>query len=196
MSNYILLTKLRSQPVPAKTKSARYVNGYRLVYKPKHKSAMRTANWRGYVYEHVVVAERMLKRKLSKHEVAHHLDGDRTNNRVTNLLVLLRSQHAKLHAWLANGALTSESSKMNRMNSVKTKKRKPIFCRVCDATLQYKQRQFCSKQCCDVGTRLLQRPSKTALASDVKNMSLLSVGRKYGVSDNAVRKWLRRYGLL
>jgi transposase-like protein len=24
-------------------------------------------------------------------------------------------------------------------------------------------------------------------------MSLLAVGRKYGVSDNAVRKWLRAY---
>ncbi len=180
----------------AKTKSVRYVNGYRLVYKPKHRSAMRTANWKGYVYEHVVIAERMLKRKLSKHEVVHHLDGDKTNNRVANLLVLLRSQHAKLHAWLANGALTSESSKMNRMNSVKTKKRKPSFCSICDTTLQSKQRQFCSKQCCDVGSQLQRRPSKTVLANDVKNMSMLAVGRKYGVSDNAVRKWLRKYRLL
>jgi transposase-like protein len=28
---------------------------------------------------------------------------------------------------------------------------------------------------------------------DVATMSLLAVGRKYGVSDNAVRKWIRSY---
>ena len=28
---------------------------------------------------------------------------------------------------------------------------------------------------------------------DVKSMSMLAVGRKYGVSDNAVRKWIRWY---
>ncbi len=28
---------------------------------------------------------------------------------------------------------------------------------------------------------------------DVKSMSLLAVGRKYGVSDNAIRKWIRWY---
>jgi transposase-like protein len=29
--------------------------------------------------------------------------------------------------------------------------------------------------------------------ADVGAMSLLAVGRKYGVSDNAVRKWIRWY---
>jgi transposase-like protein len=31
------------------------------------------------------------------------------------------------------------------------------------------------------------------LKADVVAMSFLAVGRKYGVSDNAVRKWLRWY---
>jgi transposase-like protein len=29
--------------------------------------------------------------------------------------------------------------------------------------------------------------------ADVKSMSMVAVGRKYGVSDNAVRKWIRWY---
>jgi hypothetical protein len=37
------------------------------------------------------------------------------------------------------------------------------------------------------------RPSHAQLRADVASMSLLAVGRKYGVSDNAVRKWLRAY---
>ena len=29
--------------------------------------------------------------------------------------------------------------------------------------------------------------------ADVASMSFLAIGRKYGVSDNAVRKWIRWY---
>ncbi len=29
--------------------------------------------------------------------------------------------------------------------------------------------------------------------ADVRSMSMLAVGRKYGVSDNAARKWIRWY---
>jgi hypothetical protein len=39
------------------------------------------------------------------------------------------------------------------------------------------------------GAATLVRPA----AIDVQSMSFLAVGRKYGVSDNAVRKWLRYY---
>jgi transposase-like protein len=39
----------------------------------------------------------------------------------------------------------------------------------------------------------VQRPSYDRLVADVEPMSMLAVGRKYGVSDNAVRKWLRWY---
>jgi HNH endonuclease len=41
--------------------------------------------------------------------------------------------------------------------------------------------------------RKVERPSHEQLMADVASMSLLAVGRKYGVSDNAVRKWIRWY---
>jgi transposase-like protein len=41
--------------------------------------------------------------------------------------------------------------------------------------------------------RKVERPSYDQLMADVNSMSLLAVGRKYGVSDNAVRKWIRWY---
>jgi uncharacterized protein YjcR len=40
-------------------------------------------------------------------------------------------------------------------------------------------------------TRKVERPSREQLQADLETMSFLAVGRKYGVSDNAVRKWLR-----
>ena len=41
--------------------------------------------------------------------------------------------------------------------------------------------------------RKVERPSYEQLLDDVRTMSFLAVGRKYGVTDNAVRKWIRWY---
>jgi hypothetical protein len=42
-------------------------------------------------------------------------------------------------------------------------------------------------------TRKVPRPTYEQLKEDLAQMSWLAVGRKYGVSDNAVRKWMRWY---
>jgi len=41
--------------------------------------------------------------------------------------------------------------------------------------------------------RKVERPSYRRLISDLSQLSMVKVGAKYGVSDNAVRKWLRWY---
>jgi hypothetical protein len=41
--------------------------------------------------------------------------------------------------------------------------------------------------------RKTARPTYDALASDVKNLGYSATGRKYGVSDNAIRKWMKSY---
>ena len=41
--------------------------------------------------------------------------------------------------------------------------------------------------------RKVKRPSYDELMANVASMSFLAVGRKYGVSDNAIRKWIRWY---
>lgn len=44
-------------------------------------------------------------------------------------------------------------------------------------------------------TRQVERPSKEELLKDIATSSFSAVGRKYGVSDNAIRKWCLAYGL-
>jgi hypothetical protein len=41
--------------------------------------------------------------------------------------------------------------------------------------------------------RKVPRPPYEQLMADVASMSIVAVGRKYGVSDNGVRKWIRWY---
>lgn len=67
------------------------------------------------------------------------------------------------------------------------------------------QHRYCSQTCWGtVASRLklgipqphlrkVERPSYEQLTDDLRTMSVLAVGRKYGVSDNAVRKWIRWY---
>jgi transposase-like protein len=40
------------------------------------------------------------------------------------------------------------------------------------------------------------RPSKEELEKDLSEMSYVKTGAKYGVSDNAVRKWIKQYSKL
>lgn len=50
-------------------------------------------------HEHRVVAENMMGRKLKSREIVHHIDGDRRNNRPSNLMVFpSQKEHAEWHA--------------------------------------------------------------------------------------------------
>jgi hypothetical protein len=67
------------------------------------------------------------------------------------------------------------------------------------------QHRYCSQECWGTVSserklgipqphlRKVERPSYEQLEKDIRTMSMLAVGRKYGVSDNAVRKWIRWY---
>jgi hypothetical protein len=50
-----------------------------------------------YVREHRLVVESYLGRKLLPDEIVHHINGDKTDNRIENLEVMSRSEHCVLH---------------------------------------------------------------------------------------------------
>lgn len=174
-------------------KLIRDVNGYRSIYLPDHPRSYKSGNWKGWIYEHVVIAEQSIGRYLREDEVVHHLDFNRSNNRSTNLLVLPKSQHSKLHQWLNSGAPGWQHPGQNWVNSEKPNSSEPNSCIRCGSHLQEKQKSFCSSDCFHMHSRKVERPSKSDLASDISSMSWEAIARKYNVSSNAVRKWAKAY---
>lgn len=53
-----------------------------------------------YVYEHRMVVEKEIGRKLKDYEHIHHIDHDGYNNSPSNLLVIDNKNHGKYHAFL------------------------------------------------------------------------------------------------
>ncbi len=48
--------------------------------------------------EHVVIMEQKIGRRIYANECVHHINGIRNDNRIDNLQLMTRSEHARLHA--------------------------------------------------------------------------------------------------
>lgn len=81
----------------------------------------------------------------------------------------------------------------------KTRKPKEIkTCKQCQEEFDpnFKEQQFCSVECRVRSQKKADRPGKQELAQLLEKHSWTEIGRMYGVSDNAVRKWAKRMGLI
>lgn len=160
----------------------RKCNGYILIYKPDYYLSQTEGPNKGYIYEHIYVATKELGRRLHPHEVVHHLDLSRDNNDPANLIVLSRADHLRLHAWLDKYVLTRKPGTEEKR------------CQCCNKVIRL-TRKFCSINC-EANFNLSKIPKRENLEQDMVSLgSVVQVGKKYGVSDNAVRKWLRKYSL-
>lgn len=72
------------------------IGGYKYIYMPEHPYCTKR-----YVAEHRIVMEKHLGRYLTDNEVVHHLNGNKTDNDISNLIVLSISDHSKLHAYMS-----------------------------------------------------------------------------------------------
>jgi hypothetical protein len=68
-------------------------DGYVRTYAPDHPWPRKN----GYVRENVRVMELYIGRRLKSDEVVHHKDGDRLNNKLANLEIMLKGEHSSLH---------------------------------------------------------------------------------------------------
>ena len=83
-----------------KTKKQR---AYLLIKSPGHPNAVN-----GFVPEHRLVAEKFIGRYLTKEEVIHHLDENKKNNKIENLMIFSnQTEHMKFHLKLKQFGITN-----------------------------------------------------------------------------------------
>ena len=149
------------------------------------------------VYEHVLVAENLLGRRLLEGEVVHHLDENRSNNSPDNLLVMGNPMHIKLHGWMNKNIIIPKPDYQNR------KELGCIRCAYCETPIDANSK-FCSKTCHNLAnsdvnhplsTIKTERPNKEDLENLINSKSMVAIGKQFNVSDNAVRKWCLSYGI-
>jgi hypothetical protein len=120
--------------------------------------------------------------------ILDHVNGVADDNRLENLRIVCPNCAA---------TLDTHCGRKNRMSA--------RDCERCGASFSPRtaKQRYCSQYCGmrhsnrrrapRPADRKVERPSYAQLMADVESMSFLAVGRKYGVSDNAVRKWIRWY---
>ena len=115
---------------------------------------------------------------------------ERLKKEVDKCNLYCRNCHAEIHDELV------QESRNLRMKTVKDKrlylkKRKCLQCNV-KYQPKHKGQKYCSNECAKFSQRkVMNRPTKEQLLKEVEETSWCAVGKKYGVSDNAIRKWVK-----
>jgi len=121
--------------------------------------------------------------------ILDHVNGVANDNRIENLQIVCPNCAA---------TLDTHCGRQNRLE------RDPRTCLYCGAEFLpgYASQCYCSRYC---GVRRkgngrgrperrkVSRPPYTHLVREVRMLGYVGTGRRYGVSDNAIRKWLRQY---
>lgn len=71
-------------------------------------------------------------------------------------------------------------------------------CKNCNNEFDTKRDEqiFCDMKCKGVFSRKTNRPKKEELINLIEEYTWTKIGLMYGVSDNAVRKWAKNYGII
>lgn len=85
---------------------------------------------------------------------------------------------------------------INDNNSLKKSVSIYGYCSKCGKELHSETKHGLCSSCCNMmRSKVKDKPSREELKQMLKTMSVVSIGRKYQVCDNTIRKWCKKYSL-
>lgn len=164
------------------------MNKYCDIYNPKHPNSRKN----GSVMLHVIVAAKMLGRPLTKGEVVHHKDSDKSNNNYNNLMVFKsEADHICYHRYLESDQ--KDKYTVSCVDNVWSCKKNVKICPACGKLNISPNSNIC-RVCWSKERKTTGIPRET-LENLICEKSITEIGKIYGVSDNAIRKTLKKNGL-
>jgi 5-methylcytosine-specific restriction endonuclease McrA len=113
--------------------------------------------------------------------IIDHINGINNDHRLENLRMLCPNCNSQQKTFAGGNSKRAKTNKCLGCG-VEVKKRN-IRCLLCEN----------SHRGGKVGNRKVERPPYEQLLQEIKDTSYCAVGRTYGVSDNAIRKWIKTY---
>lgn len=145
----------------------------------------------------------------------HHINGDHHDNRIENLQLLCPNCHTQTDTYARNNIAKTNSFKItDRVNEILTGsessfKPKDIeeikkeilppkekkYCQNCGKEIKGDGEKYCSPECAEKARRKFEVTSEQLIKDFKEIKSFTGVGKKYNVSDNAIKRRTKKLGI-
>lgn len=128
--------------------------------------------------------------------ILDHINGVYNDNRLENLRIVCPNCNAGLDTFAGKNNKLEQKEKSVKKIRERKKEKKQVdykYINTCECGNSKLKKSKNCEECFHNNRRKVERPSLEQLKKEVEEFGYSATGRKYGVSDNAIRKWLKNY---